>query len=225
LISNFFFSNKNRSNDKIIWKQEKKEEEKGKRKQIQSIDRSFVVLDHHFFLSFFFSEELVVVDFPSTTSPSYISRTGQRSIIIFINKTIRVMHLFLSSWLNYVVKNNRVMIEYFEIKFLLLLSYSEASAILKRLSERLYQHNNCEQLVDIDSLQQILDSPLFSTLYNLQESFQQLKFEFEKGNHSIRNCSFDFDIQGHLKLINEKITKQSKIIKLFFLRNKLIQFI
>jgi len=86
---------------------------------------------------------------------------------------------------------------------------TEASTILKRLSERLYQHNNCDQQSDIDSLQQILDSPLFNTLYNLQDSFQQLKFEFEKGNQLIKNCSFDFDIEGHLKLINEQITKQS----------------
>ena len=92
------------------------------------------------------------------------------------------------------------------------------------MSERLYQNNNCEQQTDIDSLQEILDSPLFNTLYNLQESFQQLKFEFEKGNSLIKNCSFDFDIQGHLKLINEKITKQSKIIKLFASEN-LIQSI
>ncbi|CAF2877629.1 unnamed protein product [Rotaria sp. Silwood2] len=82
----------------------------------------------------------------------------------------------------------------------------EASTILKRLSERLYQHNNCEEQLDINSLQQILDSPLFNTLYNLQESFQQIKFEFEKGNYLIKNCLFDFDIEGHLKLINNKIT-------------------
>jgi hypothetical protein len=88
--------------------------------------------------------------------------------------------------------------------------YIEASTILKRLSERLYQFNNCNQQIDIDSLQQILDSPLFNTLYNLQESFQELKFEFEKGNQLIKNCLFDFDIEGHLKLINEKIANQSK---------------
>jgi len=94
----------------------------------------------------------------------------------------------------------------------------EASILLKRLSERLYQQNNCQQQSDIDSLQQILDSPLFHTLFNLQESFQQLKFEFEKGNHLIKNCLFDFDIEGHLKLINDQITKQSsKKKKLFFL--------
>ena len=78
------------------------------------------------------------------------------------------------------------------------------------MSERLYQFNNCNQQIDIDSLQQILDSPLFNTLYNLQESFQELKFEFENGNQLIKNCLFDFDIEGHLKLINEKITNQSK---------------
>ena len=78
------------------------------------------------------------------------------------------------------------------------------------MSERLYQHNNCEQQSNINSLQEILDSPLFHTLYNLQESFQQLKVEFEKGNHSIKNCAFDFDIDGHLRLINEQIIKQSK---------------
>lgn len=74
------------------------------------------------------------------------------------------------------------------------------------MSERLYQNNNCQQQSDIDSLQEILDSPLFNTLYNLQESFQQLKFEFEKGNSLIKNCSFDFDIEGHLKLINDRIS-------------------
>jgi hypothetical protein len=98
----------------------------------------------------------------------------------------------------------------------LIFVYTEASTILKRLSERLYQYNNCDQQVDIDSLKQILDSPLFNTLYNLQESFQQLKFEFEKGNHLIKNCLFDFDIEGHLKLINEKITNQSKIYQNIF---------
>ncbi|CAF4656488.1 unnamed protein product [Rotaria sp. Silwood1] len=82
----------------------------------------------------------------------------------------------------------------------------EASTILKRLSERLYQYNHCEEQLDINSLQQILDSPLFNTLYNLQESFQKLKFEFEKGNYLIKNCLFDFDIEGHLKLINNKTT-------------------
>ncbi|CAF1198688.1 unnamed protein product [Adineta steineri] len=84
----------------------------------------------------------------------------------------------------------------------------EASTILKRLSERLYQYSNCQQ-PDIDSLQQIIDSPLFNTLYNLQESFQQLKVEFEKGNPSIKNCSFDFDLEGHLKFISKKITNQN----------------
>jgi len=83
------------------------------------------------------------------------------------------------------------------------------------LSERLYQHNQHEQS-DIDSLQEILDSPLFNTIYNLQESFQQLKSEFEKGNHLVRNCLFDFDIEGHLKLINEEITKQSISISIEF---------
>jgi len=83
---------------------------------------------------------------------------------------------------------------------------SEASILLKRLSERLYQQNNCQQQSDIDSLQQILDSPLFHTLFNLQESFQQLKFEFEKGNSLIRNCLFNFDIRGHLKIINDQIS-------------------
>ncbi|CAF1415189.1 unnamed protein product [Adineta steineri] len=84
----------------------------------------------------------------------------------------------------------------------------EASTILKRLSERLYQYSNCQQ-PDIDSLQQIIDSPLFNTLYNLQESFQQLKVEFEKGNPSIKDCSFDFDLEGHLKFISKKITNQN----------------
>ncbi len=93
--------------------------------------------------------------------------------------------------------------------------YLEASTILKRLSERLYQHNQYEQS-DIDSLQEILDSPLFNTIYNLQESFQQLKSEFEKGNHLVKNCLFDFDIEGHLKLINEEITKQSISISIEF---------
>jgi hypothetical protein len=83
------------------------------------------------------------------------------------------------------------------------------------LSERLYQHNQYEQS-DIDSLQEILDSPLFNTIYNLQESFQQLKSEFEKGNHLVKNCLFDFDIEGHLKLINEEITKQSISISIEF---------
>ncbi len=101
---------------------------------------------------------------------------------------------------------------------------SEASILLKRLSERLYQQNNCQQQSDIDSLQQILDSPLFHTLFNLQESFQQLKFEFEKGNHLIKNCLFDFDIEGHLKLINDQITKQSSKKKNFFFY-RLIQII
>lgn len=99
--------------------------------------------------------------------------------------------------------------------------YSEARTILKRLSERLYQHNNCDEQPDIDSLQQILDSPLFNTIYNLQESFQELKFEFEKGNHLVKNCSFDFDIQGHLKLIDEKPTDSSniQIQYMFFMHN------
>ena len=88
--------------------------------------------------------------------------------------------------------------------------YTEARTILKRLSERLYQINNCQQQIDIESLQEILDSPLFKTLYNLQESFQQLKFQFDQGNQLIKNCLFDFDIEGHLKLLNEEITKQSK---------------
>jgi hypothetical protein len=95
------------------------------------------------------------------------------------------------------------------------------------LSERLYQHNHCEQQTDIDSLQKILDSPLFNTLYNLQGSFQQLKFEFEKGNDLIKNCSFDFDIEGHLKLIYDQITKQSinRIIGFLNINKKIIEFI
>jgi hypothetical protein len=98
-------------------------------------------------------------------------------------------------------------------------SIIEASTILKRLSERLYRHNNCQQQPpDIDSLQEILDSPLFNTLYNLQESFQQLKIEFEKENPLIKNCLFDFDIEGHLKLINKKITKQSKTSQIYLYR-------
>ncbi|CAF4008195.1 unnamed protein product, partial [Rotaria sp. Silwood1] len=90
--------------------------------------------------------------------------------------------------------------------FIIMAQLCEASTILKRLSERLYQYNHCEEQLDINSLQQILDSPLFNTLYNLQESFQKLKFEFEKGNYLIKNCLFDFDIEGHLKLINNKTT-------------------
>jgi len=77
------------------------------------------------------------------------------------------------------------------------------------LSERLYQNNNCEQQSNIDLLQDILDSPLFHTLYNLQDSVQRLKAEFEKGNPLIKNCSFNFDIEGHLKFINDQITKRS----------------
>ncbi len=88
-------------------------------------------------------------------------------------------------------------------------SFLEASTILKRLSERLYQHNQGGQQSDIDSLQDILDSPLFNTIYNLQESFQQLKLEFEKGNQLVQNCLFDFDFEGHLKLINDQIIQQS----------------
>ncbi|CAF4504515.1 unnamed protein product, partial [Rotaria socialis] len=85
----------------------------------------------------------------------------------------------------------------------------EARTILKRLSERLYQQSNCDKQPDINSLQQILDSPLFNTLYNLQESFQELKFKFEQGNHLIKSCSFDFDTDGHLKLISEKTTNSN----------------
>lgn len=79
----------------------------------------------------------------------------------------------------------------------------EASAILKRLTERLHQYNTCEQQADIDSLQTILDSPLFRTLFNLQESIQELKSEYEKGNQLVRNCLFDFDLHGHLHFTKE----------------------
>jgi hypothetical protein len=90
---------------------------------------------------------------------------------------------------------------------------AEASAILKRLTERLYQYNNLEQQADIDSLQDILNSPLFHTLYNLQASFRQLKSEYEEGNSLVQNCLFDFDINGYLRLINEKTTNPSKTLK------------
>lgn len=89
-------------------------------------------------------------------------------------------------------------------------SLVEASNILKRLSERLYQHNQSGEQADIDSLQEILDSPLFHTLYNLQESFDLLKYEFEQGNSLVKNCSFDFDVQGHLQLLYDRINQQSK---------------
>ena len=82
-------------------------------------------------------------------------------------------------------------------------SVAEASAILKRLTERLHQYNTCEQQADIDSLQTILDSPLFRTLFNLQESIQQLKNEYEKGNQLVRNCLFDFDLHGRLHFIQQ----------------------
>lgn len=93
-----------------------------------------------------------------------------------------------------------------DLKIDLMIFIIEASTLLKRLSERLYQQHHREQQSDINSLQEILDSPLFHTLYNLQESFQQLKFEFEKGNSLIKNCSFKFDIEGHLKIINDQIS-------------------
>ena len=88
---------------------------------------------------------------------------------------------------------------------------SEASAILKRLTERLYRYNNWEHQADIDSLQDILSSPLFHTLYNLQESFAQLKAEYEKGNHLIRECRFDFDIHGRLQLLHRTDTNPSRL--------------
>ncbi len=120
-----------------------------------------------------------------------------------------IRYLFLLSWLNYVVRDPPLPYTHAYIYNFPFSLISEASTILKRLSERLYQHNQGEQQPDIDSLQEILDSPLFNTIYNLQESFQQLKIEFEKGNNLVQNCLFDFDIEGHLKLINDQITRQS----------------
>lgn len=83
--------------------------------------------------------------------------------------------------------------------------FSEASAILKRLIERLHPYSTAEQQADIDSLQHILDSPLFRKLYNLQQSLQRLKTEYETGNQFIRNCLFDFDLNGHLQIIQNNI--------------------
>ena len=86
------------------------------------------------------------------------------------------------------------------------------------MSEYLYYHNHCQRQPDIDALQEILDNRLFNTLYNLQEAFEKLKIEFEKGNYLIDNCLFDFDIEGHLKFVNDKTTNPSKIDFIFSTR-------
>lgn len=77
------------------------------------------------------------------------------------------------------------------------------------MTERLHQYHSFEQQADIDSLQQILDSPLFRTIYNLQESFQQLKSEYDKGNQLIKTCLFEFDINGRLQFVKETRRKFS----------------